>query len=240
MIRSHELFIALHTLESFFSRMCSSVSLQFVWSCEPFSTKKPIANKRSFARMPPENITMCSNWKDYSRMISYLKCALKCEVFPYTLLHPGIWHICCFFLSECLSPSAQLGQVHATLLTLCFCMLSLLSTFWLGLLSGSGGVDATTIPEVMLVGWVVCWAFVGTLDITCHLFGSLGSCWMCWPTEIWGAWVITCTFPKPGIKIHLISLPLNWTDKMSSNAMNIENLMNWGFLRALFWGHSYF
>lgn len=29
----------------------------------------------------------------------HLKCALKWDVFPYTLPQPGMWHKCCFFFS---------------------------------------------------------------------------------------------------------------------------------------------
>lgn len=145
--------------------------------------------------------TFRSGWVQFLHIkISYWNTLthLKWLVFPYTLLHPGIWQICCFFRSECLSPSWQFGQVHATLRTLCFCMLSWLGSFCEELLSASWGFVVTTtlgVRGAAVAGVVVTWG------ITCHLLGSLGSCCICWPTASWGVaavcWVITWTLPRP-------------------------------------------
>lgn len=135
--------------------------------------------------------------------VCHLKCARKCDVLPYTLLQPAIWQICCFLRSVCLSPSAQFGHVHATLRTLCFCDPS-----WLvspeGELTFASVVVLTTTPGVRVVacGWEVV-----TFCNICHLLGSVGSCWMCWPTVSCcgaGCCVITCTFPSPGVKNNCV------------------------------------
>ena len=53
-IASHELLRALRALETFFTRVRSSVSLQLIAPRESFATKHPITHKRPFARVPSQ------------------------------------------------------------------------------------------------------------------------------------------------------------------------------------------
>lgn len=152
-------------------------------------------NSSDLVNLFPQNNQVHTNGRS---PVCHLRCALRWLVFPYTLLHPGMWQMCCFFLSVCRSPSLQFGQVHATLRTRCFCNPSPFCSLLGVVLLGSGGEVVTTTPGVM-GALVAGWAVAVTLGITCHLLGSLGSCWMCWPTAICGAacWVITWTLPRP-------------------------------------------
>lgn len=47
-IAAHELLVALRTLEALLTRMRSSMSLQFIRSCEPFPAVHPRAHEGSF------------------------------------------------------------------------------------------------------------------------------------------------------------------------------------------------
>lgn len=80
-----------------------------------------LCNSSDLVNRFPQNNQLHTNGRS---PVCHLKWARKCEVLPYTLLHPGMWQICCFLRSACLSPSAQFGHVHATRRTLCFWRLS--------------------------------------------------------------------------------------------------------------------
>ena len=53
----------------------------------------PTINLKTWIDPPWNAITHILIWPK-----TYLRCALRCEVFPYTLLQPGIWQICSFLL----------------------------------------------------------------------------------------------------------------------------------------------
>lgn len=117
-ITAHKLLGALRTLKPLLPRVRPSVPLQFVWPGESLAAVHPIAHKRTFAYLEIEKYTILSHlsteFPSQNEPVCHLRCAFRWDVFPYTLLHPATWQMCCFFLSECRSPSAQLGHVQAT------------------------------------------------------------------------------------------------------------------------------
>ena len=54
MIGPHEAFVTLFALEALFTGVRAQVSLEFIGPGETFAAEQPVADKRSFAGVPPQ------------------------------------------------------------------------------------------------------------------------------------------------------------------------------------------
>ena len=54
MVRTHEAFVTLFALEALFAGVRAQVTLEFIGPGETFAAEQPVADKRSFAGVPPK------------------------------------------------------------------------------------------------------------------------------------------------------------------------------------------
>lgn len=147
--------------------------------------------------------------KKYSSLpVCHLKWARRCDVFPYTLLQPGMWQICWRFRSACRSPSVQFGHVQATRFKRGFTTPSSV-TFMVVVVVWVCGIVVTVVTvwfatgEAAAVGWgvgdvnvfavtllmihfscgscLICCTVCGVSVIVCDTIGwACDVCWCCW------------------------------------------------------------
>lgn len=114
--------------------------------------RRCLCNSSDRVNLLPQNTQLQTKGRS---PVCHRKCARRWEVFPYTLLQPATWQMCCFFLSELLSGITQFGHVHATRRTLGFTswsLLTLMLTFtdvWLT--AGWSVTDGVTLIVVVVV-----------------------------------------------------------------------------------------